>query len=49
MGAGGNIGRLMALEAGIPEEVPAFTIDSQCSSGMEAIVIDVYKRQSQRW
>ena len=39
VGAGGNIGRLMALEAGIPEEVPAFTIDSQCSSGMEAIVM----------
>lgn len=38
VGAGGNIGRLMSLEAGIPDAVPAFTIDSQCSSGMEAIV-----------
>lgn len=43
VGAGGNIGRLMALEAGIPEEVPAFTIDSQCSSGMEAIVMAAAK------
>ena len=46
VGAGGNIGRLMALEAGIPEEVPAFTIDSQCSSGMEAIVMAAAKIRS---
>ena len=46
VGAGGNIGRLMALEAGIQEEVPAFTIDSQCSSGLEAIVMAVAKIRS---
>lgn len=46
VGAGGNIGRLMALEAGIPEEVPAFTIDSQCSSGLEAIVMAAAKIRS---
>ena len=46
VGAGGNIGRLMSLEAGIPEEVPAFTIDSQCSSGLEAIVMAVAKIRS---
>ena len=27
-GAGGNITRLMILEAGLPENIPAFTIDS---------------------
>lgn len=43
VGAGGNIGRLMSLESGIPEEIPAFTIDSQCSSGMEAIVMAAAK------
>ena len=46
VGAGGNIGRLMSLEAGIPEEVPAFTIDSQCSSGLEAIVMAAAKIRS---
>ena len=29
--------RLTALKAGIPEEVPAFTINRWCSSGLEAI------------
>lgn len=46
VGAGGNIARLMSLEAGIPEEVPAYTIDSQCSSGMEAIVMAAAKIRS---
>ena len=46
VGAGGNIGRLMSLESGIPEEIPAYTIDSQCSSGMEAIVMAAAKIRS---
>ena len=37
VGAGGNITRLMALEAGVDESVPAFTIDVQCGSGLESI------------
>lgn len=37
VGAGGNIARLMMLEAGISEIVPAFTIDMQCCSGLESI------------
>lgn len=37
VGAGGNISRLMMLEAGIDESVPAFTIDVQCGSGLESI------------
>jgi len=32
-----NIARLTALRCGIPEEVPAYTVMSQCSSGMLAI------------
>ena len=37
VGAGGNITRLMALEAGVEESVPAFTVDVQCGSGLESI------------
>lgn len=32
-----NIARMAALKAGIPFETPAFTIQRQCSSGMQAI------------
>lgn len=37
VGAGGNIARLMMLEAGLPEKIPAVTIDSQCGSGLESL------------
>ena len=37
VGAGGNIGRLMMLEAGLPQKIPAATIDGQCGSGLEAL------------
>jgi acetyl-CoA C-acetyltransferase len=37
VGAGGNITRLMALEAGVDISVPSFTIDVQCGSGLESI------------
>ena len=36
---GGNLARLAALEAGIPESVPGLTIDRQCGSGLDAIVL----------
>lgn len=36
--AGGNPARLIALAAGLPEHVPASTIDRQCASGLDAIV-----------
>lgn len=39
VGAGGNITRLMTLEAGIDENVPAFTVDMQCCSGLESIAV----------
>lgn len=37
VGTGGNIGRLMALEAGLPVAVPAVTVDLQCASSLAAI------------
>ncbi len=39
----GNIARVAALEAGIPPEVPAITVDRQCASGMEALSIAASK------
>ena len=39
VGAGGNIARLMSLEAGVDCAVPAFTIDVQCGSGLESIAV----------
>ena len=34
-----NMGRMALLEAGLPVEVPGMTIDRQCSSSLNAIVI----------
>nr|WP_319384963.1 thiolase family protein [uncultured Roseibium sp.] len=39
--AGGNPARLAALRAGLPAEVPAMTIDTQCCSGLDAITLGV--------
>lgn len=38
-GAPGNLGRCVALEAGLPESVPGIQLDRQCASGLEAINI----------
>jgi len=35
---GGNPARLAALRAGLPPSVPALTIDTQCCSGLDAIL-----------
>ena len=43
IGTGGNITRLMALKAGISEEVPAFTVDMQCASSSKAVEIGYNK------
>lgn len=43
VGAGGNITRLMALEAGVDAKIPAFTIDVQCGSGLESIAVAAAK------
>ncbi|WP_035454424.1 thiolase family protein [Alicyclobacillus herbarius] len=39
IGPGGNIARLALLEAGLPVEVPGYTVDMQCGSGLQAIVL----------
>jgi acetyl-CoA C-acetyltransferase len=36
---GGNPARLAALRAGLPDDVPAITIDSQCCSGLDAVML----------
>lgn len=33
-----NIARVAAVKAGLPEKIPAFTVNRNCSSGMEAII-----------
>ncbi len=38
-GGGGNPARLIALSAGLPDSVPAITVDRQCASGLDAIVM----------
>lgn len=36
-GPGGNPARVALLAAGLPNTTPAFTVDAQCASGLEAI------------
>lgn len=36
-----NIARIIALEAGLPKDVPAYSVQRNCASGMQAIV-DAY-------
>lgn len=39
VGPGGNIARKSVLEAGLPLTVPGVTVDRQCGSGLEAIIM----------
>lgn len=39
VGGGGNVARLSLLEAGLPVSVPGITVDRQCGSGLDAIVL----------
>ncbi|TLM87718.1 thiolase family protein [Pseudarthrobacter sp. NamE5] len=39
VGGGGNVARLALLEAGLPVTVPGVTVDRQCGSGLDAIVL----------
>ena len=41
-----NVSRIIALQAGIPQEVPAFTVQRNCASGMEAIANAWYRIQA---
>ncbi|MGO4384152.1 thiolase family protein [Specibacter sp. RAF43] len=38
-GGGGNVARLAALTAGFPDSVPGLTVDRQCGSGLEAVIL----------
>lgn len=46
VGGGGNIARLAALTAGLPQSIPAATIDVQCGSGLESISVAAAKIKS---
>jgi acetyl-CoA C-acetyltransferase len=39
LGAGGNPARMTALAAGLPDAVPAFSLDSQCCAGLDAVIM----------
>src|SRR5690606_334395 len=41
-----NVARVAALRAGIPDSVPAFTVNRLCASGMQAIASAVQQIQS---
>ena len=41
LGAGGNPARLLALHGGLPERCAAFTIDTQCCAGLDAVALGV--------
>lgn len=38
-----NVSRCAALLAGVPEEVPAYTVDRQCASSMQAVMSGMYE------
>lgn len=39
LGAGGNPARLLTLAAGLPERCAAYSIDTQCCSGLDAVAV----------
>lgn len=39
LGGGGNIARLVALAAGLPDRVAGLTIDRQCAGGLDAVLL----------
>lgn len=41
-----NIARVASLMAGLPEEVPAYTVHRQCSSGLQAILNGIWQIQA---
>lgn len=42
-GGGPNVGRQIAFRAGVPETVPAFTVNQACGSGLRAIILGAEK------
>ena len=41
LGAGGNPARLLALHAGLPARCAAYTVDTQCCAGLDAVALGV--------
>jgi acetyl-CoA C-acetyltransferase len=41
LGAGGNPARMAALAAGLPERCAAFSVDTQCCAGLDAVALAV--------
>lgn len=39
LGAGGNVARVVALAAGLPERVAGLSIDRQCAGGLDAVLL----------
>ncbi len=39
LGAGGNPARMLALHAGLPQRCAAFTVDTQCCAGIDAVAM----------
>ena len=39
LGGGGNVARLVALAAGLPDRVAGLTIDRQCAGGLDAVLL----------
>lgn len=39
LGPGGNPGRVISLQLGLPKNAPGMTIDRQCTSGLDAILL----------
>ena len=37
-GLGQNVARQVAIKAGIPQEVPAYTVSMVCGSGMKSVI-----------
>lgn len=46
-GPGGDVARVAALQAGLPDTVPGLTVDRQCASGLAAVVLAVAALRSE--
>src|SRR5947207_14227607 len=42
-GGGPNVARQITFRAGVPDRVPAFTVNQACGSGLRAIILVVEK------
>lgn len=41
LGAGGNPARMLALNAGLPQACAAYTVDTQCCAGLDAVAMGI--------